>query len=81
MLLIWIRLKSFPICWRNCKDDELGCDLGRASKFLCQADVTEVLRLIQLKHSFSNIRSLFDKIEDFEKPVISAVSGFAWGRM
>jgi enoyl-CoA hydratase len=66
------------------RDDEIRVVIlaGHQRFFCVGADITEVSKIdstLKVHSFFSNIRSVFDKIGDFEKPVISAVSGFALG--
>ncbi len=55
---------------------------GTKRFFSVGADVSELLKINSPKdayHFFNKIRALFNKIEDFGKPVISAVAGYALG--
>ena len=66
------------------KDKEIGVVIltGNERVFCVGADLKEVSKVdtvIKAWDFFSKIRSLFDKIENLEKPVIAAVGGFALG--
>ena len=65
-------------------DVEIGVVIitGNERVFCVGADIKEVSSVdspVKAHSFFAKIRSLFDKIEDLEKPVIAAVAGFALG--
>ena len=66
------------------KDDGIRVVILTGSeKFFCVgADVLEISKIdtaVKAHAFFSYIRSFFEKVEEFEKPVIAAISGFALG--
>ncbi len=66
------------------RDSKIGVVIiaGNERVFCVGADIKEVSNVdspVKAHSFFAKIRSLFDKIEDLEKPVIAAVAGFALG--
>jgi enoyl-CoA hydratase len=66
------------------KDNEIGVAIltGSEKVFCVGADIKEVSKIytpVKARNFLAKVRSLFNKIEDLEKPVIAAVGGFALG--